>query len=62
MKKMFLVNRNNGLRHRIDGFKKSNYKSKDETLQRDFTKHVIYQTKDLPPKVDLRPWMTDVED
>ena len=62
IKKVFLVNRATGQQHRIDGLKKSDHRSARKSLCRDFTKHVIYKTKDLPPKVDLRPWMTAVDD
>lgn len=62
IKKMFLVNRRTGQRHRVGGLKKSDYKPKDKSLRKHFTKCIIYDTKELPPKVDLRPWMTPVED
>ncbi|CAF3295645.1 unnamed protein product [Rotaria sp. Silwood2] len=61
IKKAFLVDRRTMDRHRVDGLKKSKYKSTDKSLRKHFTKGVMYGTKELPPKVDLRPWMTTVE-
>ncbi len=61
-KKMFLINRKTMERHCIGGFKKSTHKSTHKSLRQKFKKHIIYRPDDLPPKVDLRPWMTPVED
>ena len=49
-------------RHCIGGHKKATHKSSHKSLRKDFKKHAIYRPDELPPKVDLRKWMTAVED
>jgi hypothetical protein len=62
-KKMFMVNRKTMERHSINGLKKSKHKSKHKSLRKKFAHHIVYHRPDeLPPKVDLRPWMSPVED
>ncbi|CAF1947150.1 unnamed protein product [Rotaria magnacalcarata] len=61
-KKIFLTDRRTMERRRVDGLKKSDYKPEDKSLRRHFAKHVCYSRTELPPKVDLRPWMTSVKD
>jgi hypothetical protein len=60
-KKLFLVNRDNMKRYCIDGLKTSKQKSTHKSLRKKFTRHVLYRPDNLPPKVDMRPWMTPVE-
>lgn len=61
-KKMFMVNRITLERNCMNGLKESTHKPKDKSLRKRFEKHVRYELDELPPKVDLRPWMTPIED
>lgn len=62
IQKKFLTNRRTMERYSADGLKNSNHKPKDKSLRERFSKHIMYNRADLPPKVDLRPWMTPVKD
>lgn len=59
--KMILHNRATGEDFCINGLKQSIHEPSYEFLRQDFTEHILYTDKQLPPKVDLRPWMTPVE-
>jgi hypothetical protein len=60
-KKLFCIDQKSMERYCIDGFKKSTRKSKDKSLRKKFTKSIEYSLDELPPMVDLRRWMTPVE-
>lgn len=61
IKKTFAINHRTMKKYRIDGLQKSNYKSKDKTMRTHFSKRIMYTSAQLPPKVDLRPWMAPVQ-
>jgi hypothetical protein len=61
--KLFLTDHQTMKRYCIGGLKRSTQKSKKKSLRKKFTRrHPIYRPDELPPKVDLRPWMTTIED
>ena len=62
VKKMFMVNKKTTKKYSINGLKKSEHKPKEKSLRKKFKEHMEYKIGTLPPKVDLRPWMTTVED
>ncbi|CAF1352946.1 unnamed protein product [Adineta ricciae] len=62
IKKMFLHNRKTNQRYRLNGAKETNRKPRKACLNRDFSQYIAYTTPQLPNKVDLRPWMTQIED
>lgn len=61
-KKLFLINRTTLKSYCINGLKQSKRKSAHKSLRKKFTTHVALRFDELPPKVDMRPWMTPVED
>ncbi|CAF1440317.1 unnamed protein product [Adineta steineri] len=62
IKKTFLFSQKTNKRFRLNGIKESSQLPEKASLRKDFSNHIIYQPSQLPPKVDLRPWMTKVED
>ncbi len=62
IKKTFLHDRKINKRFRLNGDSESSRKPQKECLNKDFSKYVAYTASQLPPKVDLRPWMTKIED
>ena len=59
---MYLLNRAQSRFFRLNGISQSsNLPAKGELCQ-SFTDHVVYTPDQLPPKVDLRPNLTPVED
>ncbi|CAF1147020.1 unnamed protein product [Rotaria sordida] len=58
----YLYNRFNDKKFRLNGIKPSTRMPSKENLRQFFSDHVLYSTDQLPPKVDLRPDMTPVED
>ena len=61
IQKSFLVDRSTGKRVCINGARESTSEPSKEFLRQNFSEHVLYTAQQLPPKVDLRPWMTRVE-
>ncbi|CAF5074315.1 unnamed protein product, partial [Rotaria sp. Silwood1] len=55
------MTKKNDQKYCISGYKVSNREPEDETLRKDFSDHIKVSAKELPPKVDLRPLMTTVE-
>ncbi|CAF1448710.1 unnamed protein product [Adineta ricciae] len=62
IKKTFLHNRKTDKRYRLNGDKDMSRKPAKACLNRDFSQYVAYTAPQLPSKVDLRPWMTSIED
>jgi hypothetical protein len=60
--KNFLINKVNNQRFRINGIVRSNRLPRKKQLCQAFSQHRLYAAEQLPPKVDLRPDMTPVED
>ena len=60
--KTYLLNAIESRLCRLDGIHPSSYLPKIPQLNQLFDHHVIYGKGDLPPKVDLRSFMTSVED
>ncbi|CAF3603272.1 unnamed protein product [Rotaria sp. Silwood1] len=61
IKKVYLYDQTTKERYRLNGDIDIGRKPAKESLSHDFTEHIIYDPSELPPKVDLRPWMTKVE-
>ena len=61
-RKLFLINHKTMKRYCVRGLKSSTEKSTHKSLRKKFTRHTIYRPDELPPKIDLRSWMTPVED
>ena len=61
-RKLFLVNHKIGKRRCVGGRLISDRRSDHKSLRKDFKRHIVYRPDELPPKVDLRRWMTPVED
>ncbi|CAF0750320.1 unnamed protein product [Adineta ricciae] len=61
-RKTFLLNRSEARACRLNGIQESQYLPQRPELRQSFADHVIYNSNQLPPKVDLRPNMTPVED
>jgi hypothetical protein len=61
VKNVYLYNSAADIRYRLNGDLDAGRKPDDESLSRDFTEHIVYDETELPPKVDLRQWMTKVE-
>jgi len=57
-----MINRTTMKSYCINGLKESKGKSTHKSLRKKFTRHIAYRLDELPPKVDMRPWMTPVED
>jgi hypothetical protein len=60
--KTYLVNRISGRRCRLNGIRRSTRLPNKPQLRQAFSDHMTYSADQLPPKVDLRPDMTPVED
>jgi hypothetical protein len=60
--KTYLINKINNNRFRLNGIVPSQRLPHKGRLCQAFSDHVIYTPDQLPPKVDLRPYMTSVED
>ncbi len=60
--KTYLVNGISGRRYRLNGIRPSTRLPHKHLLRQAFGDHMIYSADQLPPKVDLRPGMTPVED
>ncbi|CAF0979134.1 unnamed protein product [Rotaria sordida] len=60
--KTFLTNKRNLQRFRLNGLVPSSHLPHKRELCQEFCDHRIYGAQQLPPKVDLRPYMTPVED
>ena len=58
----YLFNQITHKRYRLNGIKISNRLPHKEFLKHLFADHVQFNDDELPPKVDLRPEMTPVED
>lgn len=62
VRNLYLLSRWTNRRYVLNGDLEVNEKPADEALSRDFRDHIVLDQFELPPKVDLRPWMTKVED
>jgi len=62
IKKEFFINKKTGKRFYVNDVVASTRVPEDPALAGDFTDHIKYNEKQLPPKVDLRQWMTPIED
>jgi hypothetical protein len=60
--KTYLINKINAQRFRLNGIVPSSRLPHKKKLSQAFRHHVLYTPDQLPPKVDLRPHMTPVED
>jgi hypothetical protein len=60
--KKFLFNRNKNRKFRLNGLLRSTRLPIKECLCQAFSDHVLYSSDQLPPKTDLRDYMTPVED
>ncbi len=58
----YLVDKVHDNKFRLDGIMPSHRLPRKENLCQSFSDHVLYSADQLPPKVDLRPDMTPVED
>ncbi|CAF3781485.1 unnamed protein product [Rotaria sp. Silwood1] len=58
----YLINRLTNAIYRLNGIEPSHQMPHKEDLQQSFSDHVLFSSDHLPPKVDLRPYMTTVED
>jgi hypothetical protein len=60
--KTYLINKIKNSQFRLNGILPSNRLPNKHRLRQNFGQHVIYSPDQLPPKADLRPDMTPVED
>lgn len=60
-KNLYLYNRVTNERYILDGDLEPDGEADYAALILDFTDCIVLDAEQLPPKVDLRPWMTDVE-
>jgi hypothetical protein len=58
----YLLNRIECRICRLNGIRESSSLPEKPELRQSFADHVLYSSDELPPKVDLRPNMTLVED
>ena len=58
----YLVNQLNNTICRLNGIQESHRLPHKEELRMPFSDHVLLSPEQLPPKVDLRPDMSPVED
>ncbi len=58
----YLLNRFLDKKCRLNGIQPSTRMPRKEKLSQSFSNHIVLSSNQLPPKVDLRPWMTSVED
>lgn len=61
-RKTYLLNRIEARVCRLNGILESTYLPNKPELCQSFADHVVYDSNQLPPKVDLRANMTAVED
>ena len=61
MKRQYLVNKATGQKYRINGYVQASDLSDRWTLVQSFTSAFLCEIGRPPPKVDLRPRMTKVE-
>ncbi|CAF3895127.1 unnamed protein product [Rotaria sordida] len=62
IKKTYLHDRKTDKKFRLNGVKETSRMPQKQSLHKDFSKYVKYNQSQLPHKVDLRPWMTTIED
>ncbi|CAF1283762.1 unnamed protein product [Rotaria sordida] len=60
--KTYLINKTNNRKFRLDGVLRSRRLPAKHKLCQKFRQHMVLRTDQLPPKVDLRPDMTPIED
>jgi len=60
--KTYLINKIRNKKFRLNGIVPSRHLPHKHRLRQAFQQHRIYAAEELPPKVDLRPYMTPVED
>jgi hypothetical protein len=60
--KTYLLNRIESRICRLNGICQSSSLPRNPNLRQSFSDHVLYSGDQLPPKVDLRPEMTPIED
>jgi hypothetical protein len=60
--KVFLVDKATKQKYRLNGSIPSTELPNNANLQQNFSEHACLSAPQLPPKVDLRPSMTAVED
>lgn len=60
--KTYLANKLSSERFRVNGLIRSNNLPRKQRLCQSFRDHIVYRAEQLPPRVDLRPDMTPVED
>jgi len=60
--KKFLINRFRNRKFRVNGLIRSTRLPNKQSLCQAFSDHVLYTPDQLPPKADLRDYMTPVED
>ncbi len=60
--KTYLINKIKNNKFRLNGVAPSRRLPHKKRLCQTFSQHVLYTPDQLPPKVDLRPYMTPVED
>lgn len=60
--KTYLFNRLESRVCRLNGIVHSSSRPEKAELRQTFSSHVLYSSDQLPPKVDLRPNLTEVED
>ncbi|CAF1293122.1 unnamed protein product [Rotaria sp. Silwood1] len=58
----YLINRLTDAIYRLNGIEPSHRMPHKEDLRQSFSDHVLFSSDQLPPKVDLQPYMTTVED
>lgn len=59
--KKFLFNRNQSRKFRLNGLLPSTRLPNKHRLRQAFSDHLLYSPDQLPPKADLRDYMTPVE-
>ncbi len=62
MPNKYLINRNENRKFRLNGLIRSIRLPHKHHLRQAFQDHMLYSSDQLPPKTDLRPNMTPVED
>jgi hypothetical protein len=60
--KKFLINRNQNRKFRLNGIIRSTRLPNKQSLCQAFQDHILYSSDQLPPKSDLRPYMTPIVD
>jgi len=59
--KVYIRNKNTGRRYRLNGVVPARRPPRKPHLTHSFANYRMYKPRQLPPKVDLRPYMTGVE-